>query len=243
MSNYLIIVPCYNEEDRIPLNEFEKFIKTKPSFEIDFLFVNDGSKDQTANLLADFCKKYRSAELLDLPENVGKAEAIRAGVKHSILKSYQYIGYFDADLASPLHEIIRLKELAETKDEPFMLLGSRIKILGITTIQRKLSRHYIGRIFATVVSNMLNIPIYDTQCGAKLIRANIAQELFQEAFLSKWLFDVELLFRLKKMGKNLSGKIIEMPLNSWEDKDGSKIKMTYFLQAPIDLLRIYFRYK
>lgn len=90
---------------------------------------------------------------------------------------------------------------------------------------------------------MLQLPIYDTQCGAKLIHADVVSTLFKDSFLSKWLFDVELLFRLKKNYKDFEKRIIEVPLNKWEDVAGSKIKFSYFLKAPLDLLRIYLKYR
>ena len=90
---------------------------------------------------------------------------------------------------------------------------------------------------------MLQLAIYDTQCGAKLIKSQLALDLFKEPFLSKWLFDVELLFRFKSKVPNYEACIIEVPLNNWEDIAGSKIKFTYFLKAPLDLIRIYFKYR
>lgn len=242
MSKYLFIIPCYNEEKRINLDAFGSFLSSKEET-YSFLFVNDGSKDNTAGLIESFCENRANAELLNLKKNVGKAEAIRSGVLSANSEKYNYIGYFDADLATPLNELVRLTTLSEEKSHALFLMGSRIKILGITVIKRKLSRHYIGRIFATIVSNLLQLPVYDTQCGAKLIKSELAKEIFMEPFSSKWLFDVELLFRIKKVHPDYATKVVEMPLNKWEDIAGSKIKMSYYLKAPIDLLRIYLRYR
>lgn len=237
-----IIIPCYNEAKRLNITEFEHFLSNPLNDTIDFIFVNDGSSDDTIKVLNKLCKNHRNATVLDLKQNVGKAEAIRRGVLESELEFSDFIGYFDADLATPLNEINRMKFYIENKNT-FLIMGSRIKILGVTNIKRDKSRHYIGRIFATIVSNMLKLPIYDTQCGAKLIRKDIALEIFKDKFISKWLFDVELLFRLKRKYKNLEDRIIEVPLKKWEDVAGSKIGFSYFLKAPIDLLRIYFHYK
>jgi len=240
MQKLLIVIPCFNEAKRLPINEFNDFIKNKEMEFIHFLFVNDGSSDETLEVINNLSKEHRQVEVLDLKHNVGKAEAIRQGVLHSMELNFDYIGYFDADLAAPLSEVDTL--LQAIKFNPYMILGARVKLLGSTIIKRKLARHYIGRVFATIVSNMLKLPIYDTQCGAKLIRNDVAQTIFEKSFISKWLFDVELLFRIKNNYKDFENKIVEVPLKQWEDKSGSKIKLSYYFQAPIDLLRIYFRY-
>lgn len=240
MFNALIIIPCYNEARRIELDSFEEGLSSISGLHL--LFVNDGSSDDTANLLTAFCTKHKKASFIDKKSNQGKAEAIRTGVNSAALDDFDYIGYLDADLATPLNELPRMFQLIEEKKQPYMLVGSRVKLLGLTQIKRKLSRHYIGRVFATIVSNMLKLSIYDTQCGAKLIRKDICGELFKKPFISKWLFDVELFFRLKKIREDYKLRIIEMPLLKWEDKAGSKISFTYYLQAPFDLLRIYLKY-
>lgn len=243
MKKVLIIIPCYNEELRLPRESFGTYLKQAHT-DVSILFVNDGSNDSTISVLNEMKDSFpNKIEVLDLQKNVGKAEAIRQGMLQSDISEPGYLGYFDADLATPLKEIDRLLEFTKRDEAPFFIMGSRIKLLGSTDIKRKLSRHYVGRIFATIVSNMLNLPIYDTQCGAKIIEKKVAKNIFKEPFISKWLFDVELLFRLKKGYNNLNGRIVEMPLKKWEDVAGSKIGFTYFLKAPIDLLRIYFHYK
>lgn len=242
MQSSLIIIPCYNESKRLPISQYESFFSSEKSARLDFLFVNDGSSDNTIEVLRSLEKNHAKVKVLDLDKNGGKAEAIRQGMLCSIDSGYNYLGYFDADLATPLEEINRLLEMTSRVPAPFLVMGSRIKLLGYSDIQRKLSRHYIGRVFATVVSNMLKLPVYDTQCGAKLIQREIALSLFEESFLSKWLFDVELLFRLKKYQKNFESRVVEVPLKKWEDVAGSKISTSYFLKAPLDLLKIYFSY-
>ncbi len=238
----LIIIPCYNEANRLPVKEFDTFLSSSESSAIDLLFVNDGSKDETIEVLKKLKAGFDKVNYLDLKQNVGKAEAIRQGILLFAQQDYDYLGYFDADLATPLNEINRLKEGASL-ESPYLIMGSRVKLLGSTDIRRKLRRHYIGRVFATVVSNMLQLPIYDTQCGAKLIKKEVASVIFDKPFLSKWLFDVELLFRIKKKYSDFESKIVEVPLKKWEDKDGSKISTSYFLKAPLDLLKIYLHYK
>jgi len=181
-----------------------------------------------------------------MKKNGGKSEAVRQGILLSLAQeNYSYIGYWDADLATPLNEIQHLDEMIEKFHQPTLLMGSRIKTLGMTNIQRKAHRHYVGRIIATLISKILNIGVYDTQCGAKLIKASDAGKLMSEKFISRWLFDVELLFRIMKMYPNKPAEqiIIEIPLNNWIEKGDSKISATYFLKIPIELLRIHWRYR
>src|SRR5690606_22509226 len=105
-------------------------------------------------------------------------------------------GFFDADLATPLTEIRWLLQWGEREKKTGMIIGARVNLFGSTHISRYMLRHYFGRFFATIVSNMLGISIYDTQCGAKLFRADMATVLFGRPFLSRWLFDIELIYRL-----------------------------------------------
>ncbi len=239
-SECLIVIPCYNEAARINLEAFRSF-RSESKKSIDFLFVNDGSKDQTLRILTEFCSKEKHFRVLDLGENCGKAEAIRRAMSGAVIEQYRYMGFFDADLATPLIEIENLLKHAEISDKDFVL-GSRVQLLGYSEINRKPTRHYIGRVFATLVSNMLKIPIYDTQCGAKLFRSSLVPDLFRQPFVSKWLFDVELLFRFKHLDEHFEQKIIEVPLKKWLDVPGSKISFFYFLKAPFDLLKIYSHY-
>jgi dolichyl-phosphate beta-glucosyltransferase len=123
-----------------------------------------------------------------------------------------------------------------------MIMGIRIKRLG-SKVDRKLIRHYLGRVFATFVSLMLGLPTYDTQCGAKIISANLAKEICNNPFSSAWFFDVELIMRIKKLkGEEYTiNNIYEYPLFEWNEIEGSKIKPKHYLLAPFELLKIKFR--
>jgi len=244
MNQICFIVPCYNEEKRLPTEEFENYLQNNTN---DFFyFVNDGSQDNTIGVLNQLHSKYKSTtKVIDLPENSGKAEAVRQGMIEACKSDqFKYVGFLDADLATPLNEIPSFREHINRSPNKLIYMGSRIKRLG-AHIERKILRHYIGRIFATEASFLLGLPVYDTQCGAKLFDANLAKEIFGTAFRSKWLFDVELLFRtINILGKKEAlEKIYEIPLNTWYEKTGSKIKIMDMLTVPIDLLAIYFYYK
>ncbi len=236
MPKSCIIIPCYNEANRLNIDAFKAFQDSSISF--DLCFVNDGSQDNTLKILQAFAKTTKRITVIHLKNNVGKAEAIRQGVLQ--LKDYSYLGYLDADLSTPLSEISRLLDIAKHESLEFVL-GSRIKIIG-SSIKRKAYRHFFGRVVATCIDSViLKLEIYDTQCGAKIIKNELAQTLFKAPFKTKWLFDVELLARLKQE-KGIAytkSNIREIPLLEWHDAGDTRITFFEFLKTPLDLLKIY----
>jgi dolichyl-phosphate beta-glucosyltransferase len=238
----LILIPCFNESSRFPLAEYHAYLeKTSPSVQL--RFVNDGSTDQTQQLIGELATAFPNrVSFLELPKNVGKAEAIRQGILNA-KENVDYLGYWDADLATPLQEIDHLYAEATAYHNPSLVIGSRIKLLGTTEIKRYWFRHYFGRLFATLVSTMLGVPVYDTQCGAKLIRADQVALLFSTPFLSKWLFDVEVIFRLLPFISSSAAKteIIEVPLKKWTEKGASKLQFFYLFKVPFELALIFIK--
>jgi len=245
-QNLHIVIPCYNEASKWPYSEYHEFLEKCPDT-LTFLFVNDGSTDNTREKIDELAATFpNNVTTLHMKKNGGKSEAVRQGILLSMAQSnYSYLGYWDADLSTPITEINHLSNKIEKFHEPTLLMGSRVKILGTTNIQRRAYRHYVGRIIATLISKILNIGVYDTQCGAKLIKASDAGKLMAEKFISRWLFDVELLFRIMKLYPEDRAEklIIEVPLNNWIEKGDSKISMAYFLKIPYELFRIYRRYR
>ena len=236
-----LIIPCYNEADRLDGDQFVKFVQDFPN--IHFLFVNDGSKDSTKSLLEELAKN-QNIETISLENNSGKAEAIRKGSLHALDQPFDYLGYWDADLATPLKEIFRFILILEEEKQIELVTGMRLLRLG-AFVRRKSSRHYLGRIFATFVSFILSLPVYDTQCGAKLFKRKVAKEVFKSPFISPWFFDVEILFRIQRKWPFDFHRpnIFELPLNKWEDIGGSKLHFLDFLKAPFEILKIYIHYK
>ena len=234
----LIVIPCYNEAARLPVDAFVEF--ARGCADVSFIFVNDGSADNTLDILYDL--QNRAGDrfgVLSLPLNRGKAEAVRAGIMHGISShSPDYIGFWDADLATPLDEMAGfIKMLGRGFD---MVTGCRLLRLG-AGVKRTSRRHYLGRVFATAAGSLvLRIPVYDTQCGAKLYRADIVPALFGEPFVTRWLFDVEILARyICRYGAQAAAvRIYELPLNAWQDVRGSQVRAGDFIRAPLDLLKI-----
>ncbi len=154
MQETCIIIPCFNEEHRLELEIFSEYITQNPYH---FCFVNDGSSDNTIKILNEI--KERSplqVTVLDLNVNFGKAEAVRQGFLSAIQsEKYDYIGYFDADLATPLDEINYLLDYFEKGY--VIIMGSRVKRLG-AEITRNPIRHYLGRVFATLADSECMFP-------------------------------------------------------------------------------------
>lgn len=240
MDKLLCIIPFYNEESRISTS-FEKLFQEYS--DVDFLLVDDGSSDDTSAILKSFADKYPNCSALSLAKNVGKAEAIRNGVLKTDIENYNFIGYLDADLATPINEFIKLYHFILINHSVQFVMGSRIKLIG-NKVERSLLRHYLGRVFATIVSQfILKIPIYDTQCGAKIMDAKLGKSLFEKPFKTKWLFDVELLLRLKNQGNDLQNCVAEIPLYEWKEIGNSKIKISDFIKVPFQLIHLFFERK
>ena len=208
------------------------------------MFVNDGSRDQTLQVLQQLCRGYEDrASILSNDRNRGKAEAVRSGIVHALgTFSPEAVGYWDADLATPLEALRSLLAVLDERPNLEMVFGSRVKLLG-RHVERRAVRHYLGRVFATVISVMLQLPIYDSQCGAKLFRANEdCRRVFADPFLTRWVFDVEILARYLNLygrdPKRLEQAIYEYPLEKWVDVAGSKLGPADFVKAIGDILRI-----
>ena len=242
-----VVIPCYNESARFPVEAFLTFTDANP--QICFLLVNDGSRDDTLAMLHRVQKgREEQIEVLDQPCNGGKGEAVRCGVLAALHQQGRtYVGFWDADMATPLVSIQELVNELIHQPQMAMVFGARVKLLG-RRVERQEIRHYLGRIFATVVSLLLRLPIYDTQCGAKIFRVSSeTRVLFAEPFCSRWVFDVEIIARFIKHRQydmaSVQGAICEFPLREWRDVAGSKVRPTDFFRAFLDVLKIYRKYQ
>ncbi len=248
MGKSIIVVPCYNEAKRLPVDTFREYLRSHPTTR--FLFVDDGSKDATLEVINKLgAAAPDQIEVHPLAKNSGKAEAVRQGLLHAVknLES-DFVGYWDADLATPLDAIDNLQSILEQQSSIKLIMGSRVRLLG-REIQRKAARHYLGRVFATFASMTLRLAVYDTQCGAKLLRVTpelpvILADPFSVPLDLRRRTDRPLFARLQKIPAVGDPEwIYEFPLYRWVDIEGSKLKPTDFLRAALDLLEIRSRYQ
>lgn len=218
MTKTAVIIPCYNEEKRLPVSQIKQLLENS---DVDVYFANDGSKDNTVGIIQSIIAiKPERCFLLDYTTNQGKANAVFKAVNHiNALHKYEFIGYFDADFSTPVEEVVRLIKEIETSNHEFVF-GSRILLLN-SGIKRKTYRHYIGRIILTLINQKFSLGIYDTQCGAKLFSKKMIDNTFDRPFYTSWLFDVEIFVRLQKKQLLHFGK--EVPIYNWTDVEGSKL--------------------
>jgi dolichyl-phosphate beta-glucosyltransferase len=241
-----IVVPCYNEARRLPSEKFVEFLHVAP--DVDLLFVNDGSSDNTQEVLERLQRVCGpQVGVLHKPVNGGKGEAVRDGMVRVVeLGRSSFAGFWDADLATPLASVSDLRQKLVEQPQLEMVFGSRVRLLG-RHVHRQAVRHYLGRVFATAVSVMLHLPIYDTQCGAKIFRVTPAlRQVLDQPFISRWVFDVEIIARFIALhngnAQALHDSIYEFPLERWEDVAGSKVKPGDFFRAFLDTYRIQRKY-
>jgi len=234
-----IVVPCFNEAARL---DERAFLDLAGVDGVVVRFVDDGSTDGTAAVLRRLREASDSVEVTELSENRGKAEAVRLGLLDAAASGVDLVGYLDADLSTSGAEFLAMVAILRERDDLAAVIGSRVARLG-SRIDRSPLRHYSGRVFASAASVALGVAVYDTQCGAKVFRADdhLAAAI-GTPFRSPWSFDVFLLQRLlvgtsERPGLPISA-FLEVPLTEWHDKPGSKVKPVAGLMALVDVLRL-----
>jgi dolichyl-phosphate beta-glucosyltransferase len=238
-----LVVPCYNEAARLQPARFLEALKTYDWLRL--VLVDDGSRDTTRDVLGALASQADGRiEVLALERNSGKAEAVRRGMLRAFELGPQFAGYWDADLSTSFLALPAFQSVFRRLPAIEIVLGSRVRLLG-HDIDRTPRRHYIGRVFATGASLALALPVYDTQCGAKVFRVNErTTALFATPFVTRWIFDVEMLARYIDAAAPaepppLVDRIYELPLQRWADEPGSKVRAKDGIRAALDLLRIY----
>ena len=231
-----MVVPCFNEERRWSTNLWQRLTTVAGT---SWTFVNDGSNDRTSDMIRESLGP-RSV-VLDLPTNIGKANAVRLGLLDAIGRNPHagIAGFMDADGAFSLADTERLIGIARESLSPSGRLdavwSSRVALAG-RSITRTARRHYIGRVVATLLSvGSYGLP-YDTQSGFKLygVSADLTDAL-QERFRTRWFFDLELHYRMQARGR---GNVWEEPLMEWLEVPGSKMGWRQAGRVAIDLTEI-----
>lgn len=220
----LLVVPCFNEADRWRDEYWAELTNTDG---VHWLFVNDGSLDQTPEILNSLAR-YPNIDFLDLHVNSGKGEATRLGMLWALNENdeqFQSVGFMDADGAFRRADVERLAHTfteVVTKKNVDAIWSSRVALAG-RDIHRSQVRHYLGRGVATLLSVGTDPLPYDTQSGLKFFRpSSELRASLEQPFSTRWLFEVEMLVRWKQLtGESM--RIREEPLEFWQDVPGSKI--------------------
>jgi len=237
MSATAIIIPCYNEGTRLNKEAFLSFLANNKTYHL--FLVDDGSTDNTYEVLTEL-EAINSSQIniLKNDKNLGKGETVRNGMLAAYNTNiFSQIGFLDADLSTPLTEFVTLTDFLIQHNKK-AVFGSRLKRVG-AAIERSSLRHLVGRFFATLIGWTIKIPFYDTQCGAKVFSSELVGKIVSTPFVSRWLFDVEIILRLKQLlGKEVVTLIYEYPINEWKEVEGSKITWKDGIKIPLELLRI-----
>lgn len=229
-----IIIPCYNEADRLHLETFINFARQHPKISI--VFVDDGSKDLTINLLCGAMAALpNQVDVLMMARNAGKAEAVRHGLKFAAKRGDKYIAFLDADLATPLNAINDFISVADRLDNIDVVLGSRAGGLG-RRVSREIHRKIISLVCAAMGRLATGLALKDTQCGAKLFRNTPhLRNCLDTHFSAGWLFDVELFLRISNPNKHERKNFFEYPVLEWTEIPGSNVKFSDVLKSGLKM--------
>lgn len=211
-----IVMPAYNEEARIrpTLDAYTSFFGARYGSEVEFLVVVNGSRDRTEDVVRSVAGKNPQVKLILEPRAIGKGGAIIRGFKAA---AGDWVGFVDADNAT-LPEAFN--ELVDHIGDAGAIIASRYIPGAKVSPRQRLGRRIASRIFNRMVRLLFGLPISDTQCGAKLLRGDAMRAALPCLGLTRWAFDVDLLFQLRRLGY----RIAEVP-TTWSEPGGSKLKI------------------
>jgi dolichyl-phosphate beta-glucosyltransferase len=209
-----VVIPAYNEAGRLPgyLGEVVAYFDGRDEpYEV--LVVNDGSRDETADRVREISRVHSAVGLVSFPENRGKGRAVRAGMR--IARGALRL-MADADGATPISEVKRLEPVIQAGAD--LVVGSRARCDPSVVRQTRLHRRLAGHVFNLMARGLGVGEVLDTQCGFKLFRGEVADDLFGALYTEGFGFDVELLLLARRRGYRVS----EVAVN-WADQPGSKV--------------------
>lgn len=212
--SYSIIIPAYNEGARIgaTLDKILAYLAQR-GWDAEIIVVNDGSHDNTVEMVRERTVKNPGLRWLENPGNRGKGYSVRNGMLHA---SGETLLFTDADLSSPIEEASKLFAAIEAGSD--VAIGSRWLQSELQTQKQPLYRQLFGRVFNLLLRIVLGLRFKDTQCGFKAFTRPSAQVIFSQQQIERWGFDPELLFLARKFGF----KVAEIPV-AWAHREGTRI--------------------
>lgn len=240
-----VVIPCYNESSRLDLRTFIAFAERQK--DIVLCFVNDGSADNTRATLAIIKNQvHENVHILSTDINAGKAEAVRQGALFLFEETeVETIGFLDADLSTSFAEFSDLIHAYEESLDTQIVFGSRNLAGEAAHIDRNPFRKLLSVGIGALIRMITRLSINDTQCGAKIFDRDLVPVIYTQSFFSRWLFDVEILLRLKKeLGtKCFVVAFLEVPLKKWVHVDDSKLSLKDSFMIPANLFTIWLEYE
>lgn len=238
LSRPVIVIPCYNEAERLDEREFCRLAER-----VDVWLADDGSRDRTGEITQRIAANSGGGvRAVANDRNMGKAETVRRHMLAACDAGAPVVGFLDADLATPVDEMLAMLAMLESGTAE-AVTGARVGLSG-RDIRRAGMRHYSGRVFSTIASLAMAVVYYDTQCGAKVFRRTPSLDAaLAQPFLSRWAFDVELLGRLVAGAPGACAvppaHLVEYPLQTWHDVAGSKLTALDAFRSGAELLLIW----
>ena len=208
------MIPAYNESSRIrPTLDGVLHHIAEQSWRAEIIVVDDGSRDDTAEIVREYSLKHPEVRLLQNPGNRGKGFSVRNGMMHA---NGDICLFTDADLSSPITEARKLFDaIAGGAD---IAIGSRWLRAELQTERQPLYRQAFGRIFNLLLRVVLGLQFKDTQCGFKAFRREAARRIFPRQRIERWGFDPEILFLARRMGFRTA----EIPV-AWAHSEGTRL--------------------